>query len=170
MKNRIYSRMLRGFAVLLAFCALCALASCVRGAETPPEGKKNYVLTVGTTEIAVDADAAPILEALGEWRDYSESNSCAFVGLDKVYTYGGFELQTYPKDGRDYVYMVELYDDSVATREGIAIGASRDAVTKAYGDADQQTDTSLTYTGKSMHLTFLFREDGSVGKIQYWKD
>lgn len=170
MKNNRKSHwLLTALATLLMLCGICGLVSC-GGGENPPEEKQNYVFAVSGTEIAIDADAAPILEALGAWRDYSESNSCAFVGLDKVYTYGGFELQTYPKDGKDYVYMVELYDDSVTTKEGIAIGASKDAVTAAYGNADQQTDNSLTYTGKTMHLTFLFREDGSVGKIQYWKN
>ena len=105
---------------ILCICFACLLLIC--GVACTPEEPEvpdaNYAFRSGNTEIAIDADAAPILASLGEWRDYAESASCAFEGLDKVYTYAGFEVQTYPMNGKDYVYMVMLYDDTVATPEG----------------------------------------------------
>ena len=77
--------------ILLAATVLC-FAACNN--NNPPEETKTYTFTNGTTKIAINADAAPILAALGQWRDYAESASCAFEGLDKVYTYAGFEIQT----------------------------------------------------------------------------
>ena len=47
------------------------------------------------------ADASKVVDELGEADDYFESESCAFEGLDKVYTYPGFKLNTYPVDDKD---------------------------------------------------------------------
>ena len=136
--------------------------------DPPAEEGKTYTFTSGSTKIAIDADAAPILNALGAWRDYAESASCAFEGLDKVYTYAGFEVQTYPMGEKDFVYMIILQDDTVATEKGIRIGDAKDAVITAYGAPSQETATSLTYNGKGMYLQFILR-DGMVTSIQYCK-
>lgn len=61
--------------------------------------------------------AAPILEKLGEPMEYFEAESCAFEGLDKIYTYSGFELHTYEMKGTDYVASVMFLDDSVSTKK-----------------------------------------------------
>lgn len=151
--------------ILLAATVLC-FAACNN--NNPPEETKTYTFTNGTTKIAINADAAPILAALGQWRDYAESASCAFEGLDKVYTYAGFEIQTYPMGEQDFVYMIILQDDTVATEKGIRIGATKDAVIAAYGTPDQETATALTYNGEGMYLQFILR-DGAVTSIQYCK-
>ncbi len=151
--------------ILLAATVFC-FAACNN--NNPPEETKTYTFTNGTTKIAINADAAPILAALGQWRDYAESASCAFEGLDKVYTYAGFEIQTYPMGEQDFVYMIILQDDTVATEKGIRIGATKDAVIAAYGTPDQDTATALTYNGEGMYLQFILR-DGAVTSIQYCK-
>lgn len=136
--------------------------------NTPPtEEGKTYTFTSGTTKITIDADVAPILAALGQWRDYNESPSCGFPGLEKFYTYGGFEINTYPIEGKDFVYMIRLYDDTVATEEGIRIGAAKEAVIEAYGTPDKQADNLLQYNTSKMFLQFLLT-DGIVTTIYYW--
>lgn len=150
--------------ILLAAMVLTFVAC--KNNNPPAEEGKTYTFTSGTTQIAINADAAPILASLGAWRDYAESTSCAFEGLDKVYTYAGFELQTYPMGEKDLVYMIILQDDTVATEKGIRIGANKDAVTAAYGTPDKETATALTYNGKGMYLQFILR-DGAVTSIQY---
>ena len=156
---------------LLIYVLLAAMvfsfAACKDNSSSVDEGK-IYTFTSGNTKIAIDADVAPILAALGEWRDYDESASCAFEGLDKVYTYAGFEIQTYPMGEKDFVYMVELYDDTVATEKGIRIGSTKETVINAYGTPDKETDTALTYNGKGMSLQFLLSND-VVTSIQYSK-
>ena len=153
---------------LLLATMVLSLVACKNNDNPPAEEGKTYTFAVGTTKIAIDADAAPILAALGQWRDYAESTSCAFEGLDKVYTYAGFEIQTYPMGEKDFVYMVILQDDTVATEKGIRIGSAKDAITAAYGTPDEETATALTYRGKGMYLQFLLR-DGAVTSIQYCK-
>ena len=153
---------------LLVALTVLSLVACKEN-DPSAEAEKTYTFTNGTTKIAIDADMAPILAALGQWRDYAESASCAFEGLDKVYTYAGFEIQTYPEGEKDFVYIIVLQDDTVATEKGVRIGATKEAVIAAYGTPDKETDTSLTYNGKGMYLQFILR-DGAVTSIQYAKE
>ncbi|MBO7274323.1 MAG: hypothetical protein J6V22_05660 [Clostridia bacterium] len=152
---------------LLLATMVLSFVACKENDTSEPE-TKTYTFTSGTTKIAIDADAAPILASLGEWRDYAESTSCAFEGLDKVYIYAGFELQTYPMGEKDYVYMIILQDDTVATEKGIRIGAAKAVVITAYGTPNQESATSLTYNADGMYLQFILR-DGVVTSIQYSK-
>ena len=145
-------------------CMICLLAC----GPVTEEQEKSYAFVHQGTKIAIDGEALGILSALGEWIDYAESASCAFEGLDKVYTYSSFEIQTYPMNGNDYLYLVNLLDDTVETEEGIRIGSTREQVLSAYGEADKQSDTALAYAGKGMYLEFLFRgADDTVTDIRY---
>ena len=146
-------------AMVFSFCA------CQNNNSSKEEGK-NYTFTYGTTKIAIDDDIAPILTALGAWRDYDDRPSCGFPGLEKFYDYGGFEINTYPQGEKDFVYMIRLYDDTVATEEGIRIGSTREAVIKAYGTPDKQDETLLQYDTNKMFLQFLL-SDGIVTTVYY---
>ncbi|MBQ3014663.1 MAG: hypothetical protein IJD75_05980 [Clostridia bacterium] len=151
---------------LLLATVLLSLVAC-KDNETPPEEeKKVYTFTSGSTQIAINADAAPIVAALGQWRDYAESPSCATTGLDKIYIYPGFEIYTVPEGDKDRISMIRLYDDTVATEEGIRVGATKEAVIAAYGTPDQTYDTNITYEMVGMYLQFSL-QDGVVTSIQY---
>ena len=150
---------------LLLAAAVLSFVAC-KDNNPPAEEKKAYTFTSGTTKIAIHNDVAPILAALGEWRDYDESPTSAFEGLDKIYTYAGFEIQTYPMGEKDFVYLIELYDDTAATEKGIRIGATKDAVIAAYGTPDKQESTYLKYNATDMYLEFHLT-DGIVTSIQY---
>ena len=152
--------------LLLAAMVLSFVACKDNGASQKEDGK-TYTFTSGSTKIVIDADVAPILAALGEWRDYAESPSCGFPGLEKFYTYGGFEINTYPMGEKDLVYMIRLYDDTVATEEGIRIGSTKETVIETYGTPDKQEDTLLQYNTSKMFLQFLLK-DGIVTTIYYW--
>lgn len=134
------------------------------GSNTQKETGYTYSLK-GTT-VAMNAEMAPIVTALGEPDKYFESESCAFQGLDKVYTYGSVVVNTYPKNDVDYVYSIELKDDTVQTAEGISIGASKSDVTAKYGSPSKETDTSYIYTKGDSELAFIFDGD-SVKSITY---
>ncbi len=94
----------------------------------------GYTFVVGDVTVIMGAEAAPILEKLGEPEKTFEQDSCAYQGKDIVYTYKGFELSTYPADGKDCVASVYVLDDTVATAEGIRIGSTADDVREAYKD------------------------------------
>lgn len=125
-----------------------------------------YTYDLNGTKVALHAEMAPIVEDLGEADSYFESESCAFQGLDKVYTYGSVVITTYPVDNVDYVYSIELKDDTVETAEGICIGASKDDVTAAYGDPAEDTGTALVYEKGESTLSFIL-EDDAVSSIVY---
>lgn len=130
------------------------------------EGKKGYVFESNNTEVIIDAEAAPIFAGLGKEESYFESPSCAFGDLDKIYTYPGFEVDTYSLEGVDYVSAIILLDDSVATPEGICIGETAAKVKEVYGEPTSETATMLAYVKDHMKLCFIIKDD-AVEAIEY---
>jgi hypothetical protein len=131
-----------------------------------PSAYKGYAFVHSGITIAIDADFAPILIALGEPRSYFESESCAFEGLDKIYTYNGFEIDTYPQKDDDFVSSIVLKDDTVSTAEGLSIGASRAEMEAAYGIPRENDNGQLVYEKDGMRLCFIL--DGEmVISIEY---
>jgi len=119
--------------------------------------------------IYMNTDVAPVVDALGESLEYFESESCAFKGLDKFYTYPGFEITTYPLDGKDYVSVVYLMDDTVSTPEGIYLGSAVEDMIAAYGDNYEESSGSYTYTKDESKLQFIAKDDAIIS-ITYLAD
>lgn len=134
--------------------------------EDKTTGSKGYVFVYKGTTIEVDADVAPIVEALGEPASYFEAASCAFEGLDKIYTYSGFELNTYPSGEKDQVSAVVFKDDSVSTAEGVCIGDTLEKVQQVYGEDGTEENGMLVYAKDGMKLCIIMK-DGSVASIEY---
>ena len=159
------------FALCLMFC----LASCDTGSnpETQSTSSKSgqtsaevYKFTYNGTDIAMHADAAPVIAALGEPISCTEQQSCAFEGLDKTYYYGGFYIDTYPDGDTDRINDVWFASDAVATAEGIYIGSSAAQVEAAYGaDAFNGENAYVLTKGASKFTVIL--TDGVVSSIQY---
>ena len=156
--------MKKNLCFLLALLMLAAFCSCGEGVS---QGKE-YEAIVNGVEINIDAKAEPILESLGAHTSYDQSPTCAFEGFDKVYGYGGFEIETYTLDDVDYIRAVHLLSDEHETKKGISVGDSSEDVEKAYGEPSSKTATAMTYQGGGMKLTFLLR-DGKVTHIRYLK-
>jgi hypothetical protein len=167
------------FALILALTMVLTLAAC--GGESAPEttapvsggdvapvtpDASSWKYTVQGVDIQMHANAAPVLEALGESVSYTEEASCAFTGLDKTYYYGGFYLQTYPIGDEDYIFAAWLVDDSSATPEGIYIGATQAEVEAAYGTEGFNGSNAYVMTGTTSTLTIILT-DGVVSSIQY---
>lgn len=128
---------------------------------------KGYVFIYNGVTVSVDGDMAPIQEAFGEPADYYEAASCAFEGLDKIYTYGSFVIETYPQGDKDLVSVIRLTDDAVSTPENIYIGCTRDDVTRAYGTDYTEQGSMLVYVKDGMKLSVLVEND-TVTSIQYF--
>lgn len=131
-----------------------------------PAADPGYVYSQAGVDVAVNGEMAPIVDAWGEPDKYFESESCAFQGMDKVYTYGSVVINTYPENDKDYVLTIELKDDTITTAEGIYIGSSKDDVVVTYGAATSETDVALVYDKGECQLTFFF-EDDCVTNITY---
>ena len=83
-----------------------------------------------------------------------------------MYTYQGFEVDTYPAGEKDYISTVILKDDSVATGEGIAIGDSLEKLQQAYPEGKLQENGMIVCEKGGMKLCFILENDG-VKSIEY---
>lgn len=150
--------------LLLAAMMLLSLMGCDSSDPTPQQG--NFTFTYNGTQIMLNSDAAPVIDALGEPKSYTEEPSCAFDGLDKTYYYGSFYLSTYPLDGKDYVYSIWFVDDSVSTEGGIRIGNTQGEVEAVYSTDCFHGTNAYTQVKEDSRLTILLT-DGLVSSIQY---
>lgn len=150
--------------IITILLALLTLAGCA--APEAPAGQDTLAFIYNGVEIAPHADAAPVIEALGEPKSYTEETSCAFEGLDKTYYYGSFYLATYPMDGKDSIYTIWFADDTVTTAEGIRIESPQSQVEEAYGADSFNGTNSYVITQGQSRLVILIAE-GAVSGIRY---
>ena len=171
--------------IVLLLCATLLVSSlfvgCGNDGNTDTPGNNNsqqtgtnegikadgFTFVYKGTDIIPNAKMEPIVTALGEPTKFFESDSCAFQGKDKVYTYGSVVINTYPDNNVDYVYTIELKDDTVQTKEGIYIGATLDDVKAKYGEPAKDTGAALVYEKGTSTLNFGYA-DGTVTSIVYF--
>ncbi|MBE6649710.1 MAG: hypothetical protein E7613_00210 [Ruminococcaceae bacterium] len=168
--------------ILILTLLLCLVLVSCGGEEkndekvnTPDTETKENTVTPGYTfdfkgaSVALDAKMESIANTLGEPSSYFESESCAYQGLDKVYSWGSVIIRTYPKDSVDYVLSIELKDDSVSTPEGVSIGDTAESVEAVYGAPTEKTSSALIYRKGNTVLTFLVSE-GEINAITYTRN
>lgn len=126
----------------------------------------DYVFEYGGVTIAPDMNTKEFLDALGEPLHYYEVKSCAFEGMDKIYTYTSFEVSTYPNGTEDLVSYIYFKDDTVTTQEGAYIGMSKADVIALYGGDYTESAGMHVYERGGMELRFIFEND-SVVSIEY---
>ena len=134
--------------------------------STDNKGGKGYVFKAKGVEISVDMDMSTIEEKLGETVSYFEEPSCAAQGTARLFTYSGFEIDTYPDGEKDLVGYIILKDDTVATPEGIDLSKTKADVIKAYGEDYKENGTALVYERGGMKLSFIMDGD-NISSIQY---
>ena len=140
--------------------------SSAEAGSTSSTSASGYVFSYNGTDIPVDADVTPILEALGEPKDEFTSPSCAGQGDGHLYTYNDFEIQTYPDGDKDLVLYVQLRTDNVATAEGIDLSSSKDDIIAAYGEPASEETGSMKYEKDGVSLVFIFDGDSLIS-IEY---
>lgn len=172
--------MKRNFKVLAAFglAAAMMISSAVPSLaiggpisanKTETKEEVKYEFKSGETVISMGAEAAGILTALGKASSTFERDSCAYQGKNKVYTYKGFELCTYPVNKKDCVESVYIFDAAVSTPEGIKIGSTKKEVLAAYGNAynaDEAKFGTYAYTAGNTQLKIYTTKD-VVDAIEY---
>ncbi|MCI5621164.1 MAG: hypothetical protein MR355_06335 [Lachnospiraceae bacterium] len=135
-------------------------------AEADAEIASGFVFESNGVEIAVDMDMSSIVDALGEPDSYFEQPSCAAQGIAKIYTYSGFQIETYPDGEQDLIASIILKDDSVSTPEGIDLSMTKDDIIAAYGSDYQETDKSITYENNGTKLCFILNGE-DIASIEY---
>lgn len=127
---------------------------------------KGYVFEYNGVKIGMDMEAAPIIAALGEPASYFEAPSCAFEGLDKTYSYGSFELDTYEQNGKDYISGIFFCDDLIETPEGVCLFETKADMIAAYGETFVEEFGMLVYEKEGMKLKFILEGD-EITSIEY---
>lgn len=173
--------------ILLAAICICVFALAACGGDsgnknttvaTQPGGQSStsqapsnsgtasgYVFTYKGVQIYAGEDAS-VIEQIGEYKDYSESASCAFEGMDKQYFFGSFYITTGTLSGNEFIANYWFVDDTVETDEGLCIGDSQDKVEQIYGADGFNGTNAYIYDKDDCELTIII-EDGSVSSIQY---
>lgn len=126
--------------------------------------KSKYYFEYNNVSIYMDNEAKPILDALGEPMHYFESPSCAFQGMDRVYTYNGFEIYTYTDgdDENENIFTIVFMNDGVETKEGITLGNKLEDVVSKYGENYTKEGEKYTYTDANTNLSLVFENDEVV--------
>lgn len=171
MKKRILS-----IVAALTF-ASCSLVGCGSGNENPTttvskdngtkHEAKGFIFEINGVKVGMDMEADPIIKALGEPASYFEAASCAFEGLDKMYGYGSYEIDTYEMDKKDYISGVIFKDDMVATKEGVSIGNTKDDMIKAYGDGFKEEQGMFVYEKEGTKIKFVIDANNDITSITY---
>lgn len=157
--------MKRFFALALAV----ALLLCGCGKENKKEGGgSKAAVQLGDTTVTVgETLTAEMKTALGEPVSVEEAPSCHFEGMDTVYRYDGFSIQTYRKEDADAIAVITVESADYPTDKGIKVGDNLDAVMDAYGEADEPTNYYWVYN-LTDKVTLTFELDGDkVATILY---
>lgn len=166
--------MRRFIVISLILLCLTAMLAC-SPAPTPASSLQTspfaatgdgYVFTVKNHAIRMHDLMPPIVTALGQPRGISETPSCAFQGMDRMYDYGSFVITTYTLNKEEKTLKVDLRDDTVETAEHVVIGSSAADVKAAYGDPVKTVNESMIYEKGNTRLTFILK-DNTVSSIQY---
>ena len=162
--------MKKKMAALLALVMVLSLVLCSCGGGGGSNnggnntGSLDYYFEVKGVKVEMKADAEAVLKALGSYKSSYEAPSCAFDGMDKIYSYGAYDILTYTADGKDFISGVVLRDDTVETPEGIAIGSKLEDVKKKYNAKEE--GSSINVYSENCRLLIIF-DNGVVSSIQY---
>ncbi len=126
----------------------------------------DYVFEYKGVTISPDMNTKEFLDALGDPLHYYEVQSCAFQGMDKIYTYTSFEVSTYPNGTDDLVSYIYLKDDTVTTAEGVYLGMAKEDVLDIYGTDYTEDAGAYVYAKGGMELRFIF-EGETLASIEY---
>lgn len=139
--------------------------------EKTPSGsqevkQEGYQFVINGVTLGVDMDMKDLVSGLGEAKSVFEAPSCAAQGTAYVYSYGSYEIETYPDGDKNRIAYIILKDDTVATQEGIDLSKTRADIIKAYGEGGEESDGRITYERGGMKLNFIFSGD-DIKSIEY---
>lgn len=134
--------------------------------ETAAAQETTYDFLSGTVKVTMGEEAAPVLKELGAAKKTFEQDSCAYQGKDKVYTYDGFEISTYPVKNKETIASVYFLDNTVATPEGIKIGSKKQDIINTYGKDYKEEFGVYRYTAGSTELV-IYTTNDVVDAVEY---
>ncbi len=151
---------------VLCICLFLCLGMLTGCSQTAAEG---HIETADGISLTLGEDGGNLKEKLGEPAAYAEAQSCYGTGMDKVYTYEGFEVTTYPsKDGTsESVCVLALTDPTGRTAEGLQVGMNFTKAVDLYGEVYGERGTSRVYTLESDITLWVDVDEEMITRIEF---
>ena len=148
--------------------AVLLSAAIVAGSFAAFGAKKSaYTFQSGGAKITCGQSAKGALNSLGKADKVIVQESVQGNGKERIYSFRGFELCTLSENnGAQKVQSICILDKNVSTLEGIRLGATREAVEKAYGRGYREEEGVLYYTLGDTELKIYLTND-VVDGIEY---
>jgi len=127
--------------------------------EAQASATSDFSLDVGNFTISMSQNIDDTISALGEPLGVFEQPSCAFDGIDRIFSFPGLQIHTYPVGDADFIHTVSIRDDSHVTGNGIYLGVNFNAVVAAYGSEYEQEGSMFTFTRGITFLQFFIESD-----------
>lgn len=155
--------------MLILVCATGCASKGNNSEDTTTQGdnKTKFSYIINGVEVVPGDNAADTIKALGEPASYNEAASCYFEGMDKQYTYDGFEIRTYPSGSDDIIQDICVTGGTFETPEGIKIGSELSQVTSQYGTDYTLVGKMYKYYTDDTHYTYFFMMDDAVKYFGY---
>ena len=155
---------------LILILSLVLITGCgaekVKDNNNENNDRVGYSITIEGTKIMVGDEFSKISSKLGKDYEYQEVETCAFEGMDKIYSYSDYEIYNYHEKGVEKIYTITLLNENVSTDEGITIGSTVEEVVDTYGDNYEDVAGSYVFQKGDTILTFIF-DDGVVTSIEF---
>ncbi len=149
---------------ILAAVTALSMSVCAWAAEK----KTAYTFTADKVQMAVGAEAKPVLDSLGKAKETKTLTNCANGGKDKVYVYDSFDLYTTQNDKKTTVIQsIVLKGDKVSTEEGVKLGQTPKEVKAAYPDAKENYGLYTVTLGDSQIIIDCGVKNDKVVDISY---
>lgn len=136
------------------------------GTEPTQEQTQADVFSFTFQGIKLTPGAAFVPDAMPKPDATYEIPSCAFEGVDTVYSYAALEVTACGPVGQQQIYSVFLVDVNTPTGEGIYMGDTKAMVIAAYGSGYVENGTEWVYTKGNTTLHLLFQGD-TIISIEY---
>jgi len=140
--------------------------------EPPPTNDPTapdvFFFKIGDVIIHMDENIDYVIENVGEPLGTYEDESCAFEGIDIIFSYPGIQIYTYPAGDSNFIHTIGFFDDTVRTAEGgIRLGLNIQAAIDAYGNDYSYETRVYKYSRGLTVLEFLVDEDEMIKGITY---
>ena len=130
---------------------------------TPTEPDIEYTclfyLELTTGNIFLDSEIETAIEILGEPLTIHETPSCAFDGMDRIFTFDDLYIHTYPVGDKNLIQVIRFRTDNITTGEGFRLGYTFDTVTEILGNDYTRDFDMVVFTKENTSLVFSLQDN-----------
>lgn len=134
--------------ILVLLFTLLMVGANFAGATIKAKGSfsaSDLKITINSKSYGLLEDAKPLIKVLGKY-ELSETISCAYDGMDRLYRFKGVDISTLPiKKGKDMIDEIIVTGKAYSTSKGIKVGDSKADIVGKYGNDYTETASVITY-------------------------